>query len=488
MGIISQQAARNSLSILLGTVVGAVNTIVVLPQAFAAFPEGWGLLKVLLSWAMIFAQFLGFGAWNNFVRFSPNRSPALLKQINGFILLLPAVGMAVLGAAFLISGESLIALVNESDAELLRGKLGLLFVLTVVITFTLALSGRLSAALRSTWYQFLNEFGLKALYLLMSLVYLVGSISFDALVQLYVGSYVLVFLLVLIQSLRTGLEIGRPLKGPLRREILHYGLYSVLDKGASVMVNNLDIIMISLMLDLENVAYYTLAFYMGSVVLIPQKSLLMIGNPIAAKAIAEGDDQALYTVYRKSALTQLLLGGLLFCVIWVNIDSIFSLLPPRFSGGKWVVLFIGLSKLFYLGSGINAAMIVYSSHYRVNLYLSSFLVGLTVLSNWLLIPQYGIEGAALATLLSLFLYHSGKTIFVQRVFKMHPFSREFMLAALFIGLSSLGGYYWDWSALDPLSAIIGKGLFFAALMGGACLWLSEDIRNMLNGLLRKYFS
>jgi len=486
MGIIGKQAARNSISILLGTVIGAVNTILVLPAAFADFPEGWGLLKVLLAYSMIFAQIFGFGAGNSFIRFSPKYKGKELHRIQSYILLLAFLGMLVLAVIFLFSGNSLIALVNEKDAYLMDGRLRMLFSLTLIMTLTFTLSGYIGSVMRTIYYQFLNEFVIRVMYLAMSIAFLFGWINFEQLVLLYVLSYGIILLLLFIHSIKHQLKWSSPFKAPEKTEVLRFGLFSVLDRGASIMINNLDIIMISILLDLEKVAIYTLAFYIGSVVLIPQKSLQLITNPVAAKAIADDDHDELQSVYRKSTLLQFLLGSVIFVSIWVNIDDIFSLLPVEFSNGKWVVLYIGLSKLFFMISGISGAMIVYSKHYKVNLYLNAVLVFLTVATNYYMIPIWGVDGAALATAISLFIYNAAKIVYVQKVFKIQAFDSKLITAVLSIAAITFLGEIWKPSIINPFWSIVVKGSIFAVVCLVLAIYLSEDLRNMITGIKRKY--
>lgn len=486
MGIIGKQAAQNSVSILLGTVIGAVNTILVLPTAFAEFPEGWGLLKVLLSYSLIFAQIFGFGAGNSFIRFSPRFEGKDLFRIQSYILLLPVLGMLILGAIFLFSGSSLVALINENDAYLIEGRLGLLFVLSIIMTFTFTLSGYIASVLRTTYYQFLNEFVIRVLYLGLSLAYLFDWLSFEAMVVAYVGSYGVILLLLYIHSIKHRLRWSSPFKAPEKKEVFKYSIFSILDRGSSIMINNLDIIMISLILDLERVAEYTLAFYIGSVVLIPQKSLQLITNPITAKAISEDNTTELGNVYRKSVLNQFLLGAVIFLAIWVNIDDVFTLLPEEFSYGKWVVLYIGLSKLFFMISGVSGAMIVYSNYYRVNLYLNIVLVVLTIMTNWYLIPIYQMDGAALATAISLFIYNLSKVIFVRKAYGIQPFQMKFIIGFIaFIGLAIVGSY-WSPEWINSFWTIVIKGSLFTVISLALTLYLSDDLREMLLGIKKKY--
>ena len=68
----------------------------------------------------------------------------------------------------------------------------------------------------------------------------------------------------------------------------------------------------------------------------------------------------------KSALNQFLFGGIIFLIIWLNIDHGLSILPEKFNGEgvKLVILFIGLSKLFNVATGVNGQIIINSKYYR----------------------------------------------------------------------------------------------------------------------------
>jgi O-antigen/teichoic acid export membrane protein len=360
--------------------------------------------------------------------------------------------------------------------------------LSASLTYTLALSGFLGAVLKTALYQILNELVLKLLYLALALAYLLKWIDFEALVFLYAASYALVLLLLLLYSLAGGLRLASPLQLPHKGEVLRFGLYAILDRGASILVSNLDIIMISLFLSLNEVASYTLAFYIGSVVLIPQKSLQMIAHGVVARAIEENNRPQIEAVYIKSSLNQFILGSLLFLGIWINVREIFALLPSQFSGGEWVVLFIGLSKIFYLLSGVNAGMIVFSQYYRANFILNVLLVLLTIATNAWLIPRYGLTGAALATALSFLLYNAAKTIYVWKVFQVQPFRRPLLLSMLLFILFSIGGYFLE-LPIPPLWSIVLKGTVITACYALLLhrMGISEDLSAMAQSLRKRVF-
>ncbi|MDZ7690389.1 MAG: polysaccharide biosynthesis C-terminal domain-containing protein [Balneolaceae bacterium] len=97
-----------------------------------------------------------------------------------------------------------------------------------------------------------------------------------------------------------------------------------------------------------------------------------------------------------------------------------DILPPEYHS-QWVIIIIGVAKLIDMATGVNGQIILHSKHYRFDLYTMIFLVILTVATNYLLIPIYGILGAAIATALSILVYNLIKCIFVWITFSMQPF-------------------------------------------------------------------
>jgi hypothetical protein len=51
-------------------------------------------------------------------------------------------------------------------------------------------------------------------------------------------------------------------------------------------------------------------------------SISAISAPIAAEALKKGDFEMVNALYKKVSLHQLLIGGLIFILLWTNIDNI----------------------------------------------------------------------------------------------------------------------------------------------------------------------
>tara|TARA_B110000467_G_scaffold140658_1_gene140848 strand:- start:48 stop:836 length:789 start_codon:yes stop_codon:yes gene_type:complete len=262
-----------------------------------------------------------------------------------------------------------------------------------------------------------------------------------------------------------------------------------------MIVARVDMMMIGSMLDLEQVAFYTVAFFIGNAIKVPAKSIVAISIPLVAKAWEKQDYKEIQTLYTKSSINQLIIGGVLFLCIWLNIDEIFSLLPTKFQGGKWVVFYIAIAQLFSMANGINGTIIVNSKHYKYDLYTNVVLVFVTIITNYLLIQEssplssygiVGINGAAFATAFSVLLFNLIRLILIKVKMNMHPFSLQtiktiVLLFAMFFALNFLP------NSSYAFADIIWKSIVVVILFIPAVMYfnLSEDITAIVKDLKAK---
>ena len=81
-----------------------------------------------------------------------------------------------------------------------------------------------------------------------------------------------------------------------------------------MLVSKLDMMMIAKFLSLEDVAFYTIAFYMGNVIGVPARAIGSISAPLIAISLKENDILKISNLYSKSSLNQLIIGSLLFFI------------------------------------------------------------------------------------------------------------------------------------------------------------------------------
>jgi len=115
-------------------------------------------------------------------------------------------------------------------------------------------------------------------------------------------------------------------------------------------------------------------------------------------------------------------------------------MPDTYSAGKWVVLFLALARLVDLATGINGIILATSDKYRWDLLFNIVLAALTIWTNSIFIPLYGMTGAAFATMLSLVFINLLRMFFVLWAYKMQPFAWS-SLGITIIALVALAASY-----------------------------------------------
>ena len=203
--------------------------------------------------------------------------------------------------------------------------------------------------------------------------------------------------------------------------MLHYGGITLLTSSAAILVNRIDVLMLGYYLKIENVAFYTVAFFMASLIQIPARSILQIVKPLLAKAWSEGDVNEIANLYSKTSINQMIIGLLLFIGIWMSLDDVLTFVPKKYQGIQMVFFYASLAKLIDVSAGVNGAIIATSEKYRFDLYINLVLIIVTIISNVIFIPKYGIEGAAMATALALFIHNMVKILILYSIYQIQPF-------------------------------------------------------------------
>ena len=96
------------------------------------------------------------------------------------------------------------------------------------------------------------------------------------------------------------------------------------------------------------------------------KSDFSVAYQVDDQIITNYDIDQIRSIYSKSSINQLIIGGLMFLGIWLNIDDGLSLLPEKFQGGRLVVLFIAFSQLFNVTTGVNGIIVPESNSASIN--------------------------------------------------------------------------------------------------------------------------
>lgn len=332
----------------------------------------------------------------------------------------------------------------------------------------------------------------KLLFIAFLFLYYFNIIDFTGVLYGFVFSQLVHFLLLfynfknnLTYPITANLSIT---KMPIFREVLTYGGFLLVGAGSGILVNKLDTVMIEGITKSDAlVGIYTIALAIATVIEIPKRPIIYLIVPIIAKQLSENKLEEVGVLYKKSAINLMIVGSVLFSLLWLNIDFIFSLIPNGevFAQGKNIVLFLSLAKLIDLALGINSEIIQNSKYYKWNLVLMPFLAVVSIASNYYFISKYGYIGAAFATFLSIFLYNILRTIIVYYTLKLNPFNANYFKVIPFLLIPFLLNYFLKTDS-PFMNAFINTFLVAAFMVLPIYkLNFSEEFTGLVNTSLKK---
>lgn len=488
MGIIIKQSIKGAVWSYLGVGVGFLTTAYLYPNYLT--PEIVGLFALLLAWSNLFAQFSSLGFHGVTARLFP-RFRDKENGHNGFVFIAFVV-MLTGFVLFLIVFWLIKPWLVESNLEksaLFADYVNLLVPLTFLALLFTFLDGFNKMLYDAVLGALLTEFVQRVLILLLLLIYIFGWLTPNELILAYAGAIglkgVFIFFYLLFRKKLNFKPQLNFVDQKLKREMLSVAVYSILAGIGGSIVFQIDKIIINQVMGLSATGVYTIAFYFGTLVVIPSRTLLRISGTLIADAFKNNDLETIADIYRKSCINQFIIGAFLFGGIWINIDNILEILGPDYAGGKWVIFFIGLGYLIDMATGANGHIISYSKYYRMALWLLLTLVAIMVVLMFLLVPSWGIVGAAAAIALAFLCNNLMKFIFVKIKFGMQPFTLKFLTIVLVFAFS------WGASFLVPQLALIPDILIRSAVFSVVYflltyfLKISDDIVGLANRFFRR---
>ena len=434
MGVIQKQSISGTIYSYLGVVLGFITTGWLFPRILST--EQVGLLRILVSYSVLFAQFASLGINSVSVKLFPYfRDPK--KKHHGYLGLTLMVGLA----GFLLS-TLIYLLLKPMFVARAAGKSSLFidyfYYVVPLILFTLLFS------LFDTYYRVLynavkgivyKEVVQRLLILAAILLYFFKLIDFQWLVILYVLAFISPALFLMGTLIKDKMFYVKPdfafIDKKMAREMLNVAFFGILASFSGVLVLNIDVIMVNQYLGLAAAGIYTIAFFFGTLILVPSRTMGKISSVVIADAWKTDDRKTIMDIYRKSSLSLSVIGFLLFIGVWGNLHNIFHIVGKDYTAGKYVILFIGLANLSDLFMGVSAHIILNSKYFRWLSYLLFVFAFLLIVTNLLLIPRFGITGAAIASLISKYIYNGLKFIFLYRKYKFQPFSYRHILIVIF---------------------------------------------------------
>jgi O-antigen/teichoic acid export membrane protein len=251
-----------------------------------------------------------------------------------------------------------------------------------------------------------------------------------------------------------------------------------------------DKILIGVFINAREVGIYAVAASIVAFVPIALQSVNQIFSPTIADLHTRGQRELLGRLFQ--TLTKWILGFTLplATIVIVFARPIMRIFGPEFEAG-WIVLVVGtLGQLVNCGTGSVGYLLLMSGKQGRLIRVQTVMAVLMILTNLLLIPRFGILGAAVAAALTTIATNAWNLFEVRKSLGLSPYNRSYgnllIPTVVVMGMAELVRRYASFGHLGwlyILLAIAGAYVIFAGL--ALSFGLGSDDRLILGAIYSK---
>ena len=486
MGIVVNQSYKNIIIISIALVIGGVNTLYFYPVFLKA--EYYGLVVFLLATSNLLQPLISFGSQHTIIKYFSSYNSAKERDIfMSSIIFLPI--MTIIPICYLVvQFHDIIASFLSLKNPIIESYVWVIFLVAFATSYFEVFYSWARVQLKSVFGNFLKEIYPRVSIFILLLLVFFDIISKENFVWYLTGFYYLRLLIMIAYSLK----LYTPnfyFKLPANtKQIFSYSIYIFLAGSAASILIDIDKFMIPQKEAISQTAFYAVAVFIATVVEIPGRALFQIVNPLVAKALNTNNFTELKMLYKESSLNLLIISGLFFLLINLNIIPFYELMNnPSYGTAVWVVLMISLSKLILMSFGCGPAILATSKFYKITLPFSIGMALSVYFLNDYLIDLMGINGAALSTLIVVAVFTFLKIVYIRSKLNLSPYSFNsvktlLIIGSLFLIFENISFPFQGISLIIINSIIIGLVYTLIVYYSNLSGTLNKFIRNALSKL------
>lgn len=214
-----------------------------------------------------------------------------------------------------------------------------------------------------------------------------------------------------------------------------------------------------------HVGMYAAAFQTAAILPLILGSFDRTFAPVIGRMVAQQDGEGLSSMYRSQARLVLLLTMFPLVVLTVFAREILLLFGPAFPQAGLCLVILAVAQAFYCATGSAGVLLLMGGYSRMVMMNTIGLGVLLICLSWVLIPAFGMVGAAGSAGLSLVLMNIVQVAQVWHVHKVHPYSGSLWKPLVAGGATALVCLSGKWVFADmpvwigiPIGGLVYAGL------------------------------
>ena len=399
----ARQIRLNGLFTAFGFVLGAVNVLLLYTRVFS--PEIYGIISFILASATLLFPLVSLGMQQTILRYYDSGDEFQQEQIVRLSLQLIRFFSFLVIVVVILFGTT-IATGLSSDQKI-----------TVKAVYAIAAVGILMAyfevffTLAKVHFKTTTGVFLKEVFPRLGILLILGShfIIQPLKLELFLALTCLLYLLraLLMGIMAYALKPFRLLQiGTLRayNQLLGYSGLVVLGSGLSLAFLEIDKVMLYALSSSSNVALYTVFIFIATTIAIPLRSIQPLYNAECAALQQRQKIDELSKLVQRAISISSYYGAFILGALLSFQPLLRSFLPVEYHSAFFIFPLLLLLKLIDSSFTPINSLFYYSKFYKTYLLFSLVFLLAMILLNLLLIPLYGMFGAAIATSLSVLLF------------------------------------------------------------------------------------
>ncbi len=445
-------------------ILGILSTLYI--QPFFLTEEQVGIIRLVISVGTILASVSCLGITSIVIKFFPLFHDKEKKHNNFFTVALtfPLFGFALCFGLVSVFGKIILAFYGDNAAILSDYFWPIMltaFFNCMVFSFSAYCNSINKSSLPTLINEVLNRIGFITCILLFYYGVTTQSVFIYTLSLIYFIQMILLFLII-NHSGHPSLSLSFFSNNSNLKAIIGYGLISAFTQITGISIKFIDVVFVGKYETMGQVGVYSIAAFIGLVLETPLSALERIAGPKIARLFATNNAAEIEKIYKLSSKYLMVFCGFFGCVLVVCIQPLLSLLPGNYSSGALVTIIICIGAFFNSATGVNYSIITYSNFFKLGALFYFLLLILTIILNIILIPLYGIIGAAIATALVSVAHNLLRFALIKAKLNMQPFTMNSLKIVLIVATSVLSAYWLQTEnkyLLIFLRGIISAGVF-----------------------------
>jgi O-antigen/teichoic acid export membrane protein len=437
MGVVVRQSIKGSIMNYLGVIVGFFTTFFIVTKYLTT--EEVGLTRVLVDASILLSGLAQLGTSTSAMRYYPYFKDEKERDHGffGWSVIIPFVGFIIFSILFFVFKQPIENYFSQ-NSELFVDYIYFVIPMSFFMTYLLVFETNSNLLMRIVMPKFIREVGIRIMTLVVYLLYAFDIINLDGMVIslcLTYGIATLLNIIYLFSLKKVSFKIEPAYVSKwLRKDFIFYTLFLIATSLAGNLIPVLNTFFVSGKLGLAVAGINTIAVYIASIVEIPYRSLAAISRPHISQGMKDNNMLEVNNMTKNVSLHQFMASMFIFFLIWINIDLVYALIPNGnvYDEAKFVVLILSAVKIINTSLNVGATVLSYSKYYYYSLIFTVILTATAIYMNIKLIPVWGMEGAALASLISYIVYYTFLLTFVNWKIKVSPLSMKELYTVIII--------------------------------------------------------